>query len=202
MKFTKLTRQAELLCSDRFNILIQNTEPKDRLHLQHKTICIKLFPLPHPLCFTFEDTVRIVFSEPPVPDAYAALSIMHVRQLQQGQAITQLIKNNTIQLEGDVLLLQHFAALLNQVQIDPYEELSKLLGDPLTYWLQQAQTNLFKTGKTFWQTKTEQWQDYIQYEVNLAPLSAEYNHFKSEMLALEQNLSIAETQLAQSTKRL
>lgn len=189
----KLTLHAEGLFSEQFNRLLQTTATKDRLLLHRKTICIRLSPLPHPLFFIFDEQVKVLFSQPKEPDAYAALSLIHLRELHQGRTITRLIKTNAIQLEGDVLLLQQFATLLNQIQMDPYEQISKLLGDPLTYWLQQTQTSLFKTGQTFWQTKTTQWQDHLQYEANLAPLSAEYNQFKSQVKAFEQTLALTET---------
>lgn len=65
------------------------------------------------------------------PDCSVQLAVETLPKLADKQKLTELINNKSLILHGDIQVLQHFTALLEQLEKDPAELLSPFIGDVL-----------------------------------------------------------------------
>lgn len=65
------------------------------------------------------------------PDCSVQLAFETLPKLADKQKLTELINNKSLILHGDIQVLQHFTALLEQLEKDPAELLSPFIGDVL-----------------------------------------------------------------------
>lgn len=65
------------------------------------------------------------------PDCSVQLAFETLPKLADKQKLTELINNKSLILHGDIQVLQHFTALLEQLEKDPAELLSPFVGDVL-----------------------------------------------------------------------
>ncbi len=73
-------------------------------------------------------------------DCTVQLAFDTLPKLADKQKLTELINNKSLVLTGDIQVLQHFTALLEQLEKDPAELLSPFVGDVVA----QTSTNLAK----------------------------------------------------------
>lgn len=86
------------------------------------------------------------------------------------QRLTELINNKSLVLNGDIQVLQHFTALLEQLEKDPAELLSPFLGDVV------AQVSTDYAQKLFSKLKTQFEQDNQHIVENLTQERAVFVH--------------------------
>lgn len=67
------------------------------------------------------------------PDCFIRLNLSALNELQNKHQLTTLIKNEQLDVEGDIQLVQQFARLLTEMEIDWEELLSTKIGDILAH---------------------------------------------------------------------
>ena len=102
-------------------------------------------------------------------DCFIRLNISALKELQNNHQLTHLIKTEQLEVEGDIQLVQSFAQLLTEMDIDWEEHLSSKIGDvfahKLCYHFKQGQKNLSVQLKKIEKHGAE----YITEELKLAP---------------------------------
>lgn len=124
-------------------------------------------------------------------DCFIRLNISALKKLQNNHQLTHLIKTEQLEVEGDIKLVQQFAQLLTEMDIDWEEQLSRKVGDVLAhkfcYYSKQAQQ-----GVSSMRQKSERHlAQFITEELKLAPSALEVAYFCDQV-----------TDIAKQVKRL
>lgn len=110
---------------------ILSLDPKSDKRIQAlngKSIRLQLDELATPLVFVFSSDITVMSHNEEV-DCELILSIATAMSLKDTHQITKLLKNDSLQLNGDIQVAQAFASLVQSLDIDWEEQLSKSLGD-------------------------------------------------------------------------
>lgn len=107
--------------------------------LEQKTLTVKLAELGFPLSFSINQQRVLVTGLIERSDCTLETSIKTLVALQQEQQITELIKQEKLDLQGDIKVAQQFAHIAESIEIDWQSELAKHIGDIPTYKLTQLQ---------------------------------------------------------------
>lgn len=114
--------------------------------LNGKQLAIELKELDNTFVVAFSDRIDLLLPEQSVEqqeqqwDCKITLSIMSAKELQDPSRITQLIKQDKLDVQGDMQIAQDFSALVKELDIDWEEHLSQYTGDVLAH-------HLIKTGR-------------------------------------------------------
>jgi ubiquinone biosynthesis protein UbiJ len=106
--------------------------------LQSKVIRLDLADLPA-LWFCFSPGhVDILAAYEVAPDAALRITWQGLALLREPEKLSQLIRENQVDLQGDPALIQAFNHLFSDLHIDWEERLSTHTGDVLAYWICQG----------------------------------------------------------------
>ena len=83
-------------------------------------------------------------NESSINECIIKTSIGTLKELQQTQQLTELIKQDKLDIYGDIKIAQQFASLAQTLEIDWQSELAKHIGDFATYKLTRAGKTLAK----------------------------------------------------------
>lgn len=151
-----------------------------------------------PLFFFFSaNRVEILSDYEGELDVELTVSASVLSQLQDNGAITQLIKSEQLVIVGDIKLLQRFADLLTNLDIDWAEHLSHHTGDVVAHHSTEALKNIAAKFGDIRATTKLSVSDYLTQELKLAPCKLEFIHFSDQVSELNQRLSALELRIAQ-----
>lgn len=85
-------------------------------------------------------------------DCYLKTSLFTLPELQDSSRLTHLIKQDKLQIEGDIQLAQAFSQLFLKLNIDWEEQLAKRTNDVLAYEVFRFGKNLFSKADKFRQS--------------------------------------------------
>lgn len=130
-------------------------------------------------------------------DCFIRINISALKQLQNNHQLTHLIKTEQLEVEGDIQIVQKFAQLLTEMDIDWEEHLSSKIGDVLAhklcYQLTQGQKKLSLQLKKI----EKQTAEYITEELKLAPGPLEVVYFCEQVNDLEKQVDALEKRIQQ-----
>ena len=115
--------------------------------LAQQTLTITLSELDFPLSFSVNDNRVLVTTLAERADCEINTSIKTLLQLKKEQELTRLIKQELLDIQGDIKVAQQFSAVAANLEIDWQSQLAKYIGDIATYQVVQ-------TGKNIWQKLT------------------------------------------------
>ncbi|HIP75842.1 MAG TPA: hypothetical protein EYH12_01560 [Psychromonas hadalis] len=123
------------------------------------------------------------------------LNLSALVELQDNSALTKLIKNEKLDIEGDVQIAQQFAQLLTEMKIDWEEHLSQKVGDVLAhkicYVTQQGKQHAQKQFKQL----ERQTAEFITEELKIAPGGLEVAYFCDQVDTLDIQLGELEKRI-------
>lgn len=174
-----------------------------RKKLAGKVFSIELKELPCPFYFVISaQKVDVLGEFEGKPDVLVKLSITALDELKDSAKTTSLIKQEKLEVEGDIQLLQQFAQLLTEMDIDWEDELSRYVGDVLAhklcYGLLQAKSLAGKQLCRLQQNIGE----VITEEYRLAPGPLEVAYFCDEVSALEKRTNATLARLEQLAEQI
>jgi len=105
--------------------------------LEQKNLAVHLEELGFPLSFIVSNSKVLVTSLSEEPDCAIHTSIKTLVALKNEQQLTELIKQDKLDIIGDIKVAQHFASVAETLNIDWQSELAKHIGDIPTYKLTQ-----------------------------------------------------------------
>lgn len=165
-------------------LALNNNQSVSFSAVAQKTLTLALSELPFTLCFTVNTTVGkaevIVRSHCEFNDCTINTSINTLNKLKANQSLTQLIKQDELDVAGDIKIAQQFATIAQSLEIDWQTELAKHLGDIPTHKLLQFGNKITKsiiaTGKQFEADMGE----YLVHEKRLVVTRSQINAFNQQ----------------------
>jgi len=180
-----------------------NINPNNQLNdLEQKTLAIKLAELPFPLCLTVNHNKILVTKLIERADCTITTSISTLQALKKEQQLTELIKQDRLDLIGDIKVAKHFASLAETFDIDWQTELAKHIGDVATHQL----VRLGHTIKEKVAFVSEQIQadsvEYLTHEQRLVVSNSQLEQFNQAVSVVELQSKQVESRLNQLADRL
>lgn len=183
-------------------VLSLNTEPLDLKRLEEKTLTIILSELNFPISFTISHNKVLVYGLTESADCTVKTSIKTLQQLKAEQQLTELIKQNKLDLTGDMKVAQQFMQLAENLNIDWQSELANHIGDIPTHKLMQlgkhVSSKLHFAGKQIQADASE----YIVHEQRLVVTRNQIEHFTQQVNQVSQHFDELSTRLNALTKGL
>lgn len=176
---------------------LDSSAKKKRKALAGSIIGISLKEINKPLYFVISNQqIDLLSNYEAQPDCFIRLNILALIELQDNHQLTSLIKSGQLAVDGDIKIVQQFALLLTEMDIDWEEHLSTKVGDLLAhkivYILKQAKKTVHKQGAK----AQKQLAEIITEELKLAPGPLEVAHFCDQVSEIEKQVATLEKQLS------
>jgi ubiquinone biosynthesis protein UbiJ len=149
--------------------------------LNEKTLTVKLAELGFPLNFSVNAekihlTTGIIQS-----DCTLTTSIKTLIALKNQQKLTELIKQDKLDIDGDIKVAQRFTAIAESLDIDWRSELAKRIGDIPTYKIGLLGENLAKKFYFASQQVQSDASEWLVHEKNILVASGELTNFVQQV---------------------
>ena len=125
-------------------LAMNNASNQALLALEQKTLALHLSELDFPLCFTCHQEKILVTGNIDSADCTITTSINALKQIKESNALTQAIKEDLLDISGDIKIAQQFSAMAEALDIDWQSELATHIGDIPTYKLDQTIRSITK----------------------------------------------------------
>lgn len=157
-----------------------------RKQLNGTIIGVRLQELNLPLYFVISEQQLDVLSKfEGTSDCFIRVSISALSKLQDNSQLTTLIKSGQLEVDGDIQLVQQFAKLLTDMDIDWEEHLSKKVGDVIAhkfcYHAKKLHQGTFKQLKKI----ENQTALYVTEELKVAPSGLEVAYHCEQVKTLQ-----------------
>lgn len=150
--------------------------------LSQKTLTLVLDELSFELSFTVNTASSpatvIVRSQTDTSDCTIKTSINTLKKLKANQSLTQLIKQDELDVNGDIKIAQQFANIAQSLAIDWQSELARHLGDVPTHKLLQFGNKITKSLATTVKQVEADISEYLVHEKRLVVTSSQITAFK------------------------
>ncbi|QLE84071.1 sterol-binding protein [Shewanella sp. Scap07] len=183
-------------------ILTQSHEAYAKSHTLHgKVLCLQLSQLDWPIYLIFSKNVQVYsrYAGDVTTTVYADITTLY--QLTEGANLTELIKQDKLRLEGDLNLLQTFSHLLQNIDIDLAEPISKYLGDAPTHLLQHGFSQAKQTLTQVFVKSRDHVGQLTTEEYRLAPHKLEFIHLSDRIDELVADVDAIEQRISRLTNR-
>ncbi len=152
--------------------------------LGQKTLTLALAELGFPLSFTVidnNDKALLVSSLTERADCIINTSIKTLRELQAKQQLTELIKQDKLDVTGDIKVAQQFANLAQNLDIDWQSELAAYIGDVPTHKLMQLGQKVADKFRFAAKQINADASEYIVHEQRLVVTKSQIKQFNQEV---------------------
>jgi ubiquinone biosynthesis protein UbiJ len=174
-------------------------------NLTQKTLTVTLkelgFPLSFTVCNTIEKPQIIVTGLAERADCTIVTSISTLRELKAEQQITELIKQDKLDLTGDIKVAQQFANLAENLNIDWQSELANHIGDIPTHKLMQLGKRVSTKVKfAATQIKADA-SEYIVHEKRLVVTRSQLDQFNQQVVEISNQVDELNQRISQLISR-
>jgi ubiquinone biosynthesis protein UbiJ len=173
-----LTTSLELLINKALSLSVGNVELKK---LEQKTLTIILSELSFPISFSIDNSNVLVAGLTERADCTIITSIKTLQKLKAEQQLTELIKQNKIELTGDIKVAQQIASLAENLNMDWQSELANHIGDVPTHKLIQLSKSLAKKVRFAAKQINADASEYIVHEKRLVVNRRQIEHFYQQV---------------------
>lgn len=183
--------------------LALNINGVDALHtLEQKTFTILLAELDFPLSFSVNNKAVLVTSLTERSDCTINTSIKTLLELKKEQQITELIKQDKLDVQGDIKVAQQFANIAESLDIDWQSEIAKHIGDIPAYKLSQLGKNVAKKFNFASQQIQADASEWLVHEKRLVVTSSQINIFSQQVTELTQQADAVALRVQQLTQKI
>lgn len=153
-------------------------------------------PIKHSLCAKI-----LVTSLTEHSDCTIKTSLATLKALQEKEQLTQLIKQDKLEIEGDLQVAQQFMQFAQSLHIDWLTELSKHIGDIPTFKLSRlAKKSLNKINFAKEQIQLDA-SEFLVHEKRLVVSKSEVNTFNQSVSKVNEQVEKLETRIAQLVEK-
>ena len=186
------------------NALIARASLENKLleALEQQTLCIKLSELDFPLCLTISDKQLVVSNITERVDCTISTSLSSLQLLQKEQQLTELIKQDKLDIDGDIKVAQRFASIAQSISFDWPTELSKYIGDVPTYKLEQFHVWLSKKFNFAKQQIESDASEWLTHEAQLLVTLPEISQFSQQVQEAKSAISALEARINNMTEQV
>jgi ubiquinone biosynthesis protein UbiJ len=180
---------------------LDTSAKQKRKALDSTIIGVSLKELNKPLYFVIShQQIDILSRYDGKADCFIRLNFLALLDLQDNSQLTSLIKNGQLEVDGDIKMVQQFAQLLTEMDIDWEEHLSSKVGDllahKLVYHAKQCKKQFFKQSNK----AKMQLAEVITEELKLAPGPLEVAYFCDQVSDIEKQVSALKKRLSHYSK--
>jgi len=165
-----------------------------------KTITIELaelgFPLSFTVCNTIENPKIMVTALTDRADCTINTSISTLRELKAEQQLTELIKQDKLDLTGDIKVAQQFASLAQNLDIDWQTELANHIGDIPTHKLMQLGKRVSAKVRFAVKQINADAGEYIVHEKRLVVTSSQIEQFNQQVVEVSKQVDALEQRIS------
>jgi len=158
--------------------------------LEQKTLTILLTELGFPLSFSINENNFLVTSLTERSDCTVNTSVKTLLELKKEQQITELIKQEKLDVQGDIKVAQLFANIAESLEIDWQSEIAKHIGDIPTYKLSQFGKNLAKKFNFATQQIQADASEWLVHEKRLVVTSSQVHDFSRQVSDIARQVDI------------
>ena len=158
--------------------------------LEQKTLTIILTELSFPLSFSINENKVLVTSLTERSDCTIKTSVKTLLELRKEQQITELIKQEKLDVQGDIKIAQLFANIAETLEIDWQSEIAKHIGDIPTYKLSQFGKNLAKKFNFASQQIQADASEWLVHEKRLVVTSSQIHDFSRKVAEVSRQTDI------------
>lgn len=173
----------EIIINKALSLNEQGTE--DLTRLSQKTLTIILEELGFPLSFSVYTSSKnnqiLVTTISQSADCTIKTSIKTLIQLQKEKKLTELIKQDKLDIDGDIKTAQGFASLAEIIDIDWQSEVARHIGDIPTYKLSQLLDKLCSKLSFAAKQITADASEWLVHEKRLVVTRSQIMHFNSQV---------------------
>jgi len=168
--------------------------------LSQKTITIELtelgFPLSFTVCNTIENPKVMVTALTERADCTINTSISSLRELKAEQQVTELIKQNKLDLTGEIKVAQQFASLAENLDIDWHSELASHIGDIPTHKLMQLGKKVSATIEFAAKQIQADASEYIVHEKRLVVTRSQIEQFNQQVVEVSKQVDAIDQRIS------
>ncbi len=191
------TSSLELLINKALSLNITEIELKK---LEQKTLTIILSEVNFPISFSVDNGNILVSELTDRADCTLNTSIKTLQELKAEQQLTELIKQNKLDLSGDIKIAQQFASLIENLNIDWQSELATHIGDIPTHKLVQLGNTIANKLKFVAKQINADVSEYIVHEKRLVVTRNHVEHFNQQVNQISNQVDEIATRIANISK--
>lgn len=192
-----LTSFIELLIN---KVLSLNTHKIDLKKLEQKTLSIMLSELNFPISLSVDNNQVIVSGLTDRADCTVNTSLKTLQALKAEQQLTELIKQDKLDLTGDIKVAQQFTSLAENLNIDWQSELAAHIGDMPTHKLMLLGKQLGEKFEFAAKQIKADASEYIVHEKRLVVTRSQIEHFNLEVSHISHQVDDIATRIEALTK--
>lgn len=170
--------------------------------LESKQLTVELDELTFPLSFHIYDQQIIVNSLTESSDCIITTSLSTLKELKQHQKLTELIKQDKLDIVGDLKLAQQFANVAQNLKIDWQSEIAKHIGDFTTYKLGRVAKSLVNKFKFLTQQIQADSGEWLVHETKLVLTKNQLDDFNLQVTQVSEQTTQLARRLAALDKRI
>jgi len=194
-----LTSSLELLINKALSLNINLVDLKK---LQQKTLTIVLSELSFPISFSVDSNRILVSGLTERADCTINTSIKTLQKLKAEQQITELIKQDKLDLSGDIKVAQQFASLAENLDIDWQSELANHIGDVPTHKLVQLSKKLANKFQFAAKQIKADASEFIVHEKRLVVTRSQVDNFNHQVNEVSRQVDDISTRIANLSKQI
>lgn len=193
------TSSAELIIN---KVLSLNTSKVDLKKLEQKTLTIILSELSFPISLSVSANKIIVTGLTERADCTVNTSMKTLQELKENQQLTELIKQNKLDLTGDIKVAQQFANIAETLNIDWQSELAAYIGDMPTHKLTQFGKQVASKFEFARKQVQADASEYIVHEKRLVVTRSQVEEFNQQVNQISNKVDDISTRIEALTKGL
>ena len=194
-----LTSSLELLINKTLSL---NTSDVDLKKLEQKTLTVNLSELNFPISFSVDDSHVLVSGLTERADCTINTSIQTLQALKAKQQLTELIKQDKLDLSGDIKVAQQFSSLAENLNIDWQSELADHIGDVPTHKLIQLGKKAADKLRFVATQINADASEYIVHEKRLVVTRSQIEQFNQQVSQVNSQVDDIATRIETLTKGL
>ncbi|WP_432455187.1 ubiquinone biosynthesis accessory factor UbiJ [Agarivorans sp. QJM3NY_29] len=171
-------------------LALDEASAERRSHLSGKVLAIQVRPLPNFYFVVSKQQLDVLHEYQGKPDCSLSMSLLTLMELKQAERIPSLIKQDKLQLEGDIKLAQHFADLFLQLDPDFEEKLSQRIGDVAAYQIVSKSRLLAQALNTLFNKAPTKLTELASEEWGLVVGQLEYQAWQQQLQLLVKDVDI------------
>ncbi len=190
------TSSLELLLNKALSL---STNQLDLKKLEQKTLAINLAEFNFPISLTVNQDNILVSGLTERADCTIHTSLKTLQALKAQQQITELIKQDELDLSGDIKVAQQFASLVENLDIDWQSELANHIGDIPTHKLMQLGRKVAKKVQFASEQIQADASEYLVHEQRLLVTNSQIKVFNQDVTNISKQVEALEYRITRLT---
>ena len=134
-------------------------------------------------------------------DASIIVSVHALSEKMAGRDQNQLLKDGTIEIQGDSHVASVFNKVMNEIEIDWQDVISKYTGDVVAYQIATGAKSVASAMRRFGENLRLDVRDYLQDDLQIAVTESEVDHFIEQVDDLRARTDRLEARLNKYTEK-